>query len=180
LVPMPMLFPGPLPPAGRLALFYGVFFAYSAAYVAYLPLYLAGRGLDAGEIALALALPQVARVFAPAAWGVLADRTGAQRAIIASACAAMAACFALIPFASGAPGIALLIGVTGVFSAAALPLVEAITLGGPGGPARYGPIRLWGSVGFIVVLLAGGVWIDLLPVSTLPLWLVVLGLAALA
>ena len=62
----------------RLGAFYFAFFAYSAAYVAYFPLYLAGRGLDAGAIALVLALPQLARIFAPAAWGWVADRTGAR------------------------------------------------------------------------------------------------------
>ncbi len=51
----------------RLASFYFAYFAYAGAFVAYLPLYLAWRGLHAGEIAFLLALPQIARVFAPAA-----------------------------------------------------------------------------------------------------------------
>jgi len=168
----------PLP--ARLAGFYFLFFAYSAAYVAYLPLYLAGRGLDAGEIAVVLALPQLARIFAPAAWGVLADRYGARRAIVAASCAAMALCFAALPFAQSARAIGWLIALTGVFSAGALPLVEAMTLAAPGGPARYGPIRLWGSVGFIVVLLAGGAWVEAVPLATLPPALAAIALAALA
>jgi PPP family 3-phenylpropionic acid transporter len=65
-------------------------------------------------------------------------------------------------------------------SAGALPLVEAMTLAAPGGPARYGPIRLWGSVGFIVVLLAGGVWVDAVPLATLPPALALIALVALA
>ncbi|HXI36926.1 MAG TPA: MFS transporter [Burkholderiales bacterium] len=168
----------PLP--ARLAGFYFLFFAYSAAYVAYLPLYLAGRGLDAGEIAVVLALPQLARIFAPAAWGVLADRYGARRAIVAASCAAMALCFAALPFAPGARAIGWLIALTGVFSAGALPLVEAMTLAAPGGLARYGPIRLWGSVGFIVVLIAGGAWVEAVPLATLPPALAAIALAALA
>jgi len=75
-----------------LASFYFAFFAYSAAYVAYFPLWLAWRGLGAAEIALVLALPQVARTFAPAGWGWLADRTGAQRGIVVFSCVAMAYC----------------------------------------------------------------------------------------
>ena len=168
----------PLP--ARLAGFYFLFFAYSAAYVAYLPLYLAGRGLDAGEIAVVLALPQLARIFAPAAWGMLADRYGARRAIVAASCAAMALCFAALPFAPGARAIGWLIALTGVFSAGALPLVEAMTLAAPGGLARYGPIRLWGSVGFIVVLIAGGAWVEAVPLATLPPALAAIALAALA
>src|SRR5260221_14080636 len=62
----------------------------------------------------------------------------------------------------------MLIGDTVVFSAEALRLVEAITLGAPGGPARYGPIRLWGSVGFVAIVLAGGIALDFLPAGALP------------
>jgi MFS transporter, PPP family, 3-phenylpropionic acid transporter len=166
----------PLP--ARLAAFYFAFFAYTAAYVAYFPLYLSARGLGAAEIALVLALPQLARMFAPAAWGWLADRTGAQRGIVLLSCAAMVACFVAMPHAGSTSSIALLIAVTGFFSAGALPLVEAITLGS-GGAARYGPIRLWGSVGFIAVVLAGGIWLDVQPVDALPHVLTVLAFATL-
>ncbi|TMH63259.1 MAG: MFS transporter, partial [Betaproteobacteria bacterium] len=62
--------------------FYFVFFVYAGLWVAYLPPYLAARGLGAAQIAWVLALPQLARIVAPAAWGALADRTGAQRAIV--------------------------------------------------------------------------------------------------
>jgi PPP family 3-phenylpropionic acid transporter len=162
----------------RLGAFYFAFFAYSAAYVAYFPLYLAGRGLDAGQIAFVLALPQLARIVAPAAWGWLADRTGARGGIVVASCASMAACFALLPFVDPS-WIATLIALTGILSAGALPLVEAIALGIPGGPARYGPIRLWGSVGFIAVVLGGGIWLDFFHVATLAPALVVLALAAM-
>lgn len=162
---------------GRLGAFYFAFFAYSAGYVAYFPLYLAGRGLDAGQIAVVLALPQLARIVAPSAWGWLADRTGASAAIVAASCLSMAACFAVLPFVD-AGSIAVVIGVTGIVSAGALPLVEAIALAIPGGPSRYGPIRLWGSVGFIAVVLGGGAWLDFFPISTLAPALVVFALAA--
>ncbi len=174
---VPFLVPVPLPM--RLGAFYFAFFAYTAAYIAYFPLYLADRGLGAEAIAVVLALPSLARIFAPAAWGWLADRTGARGGIVAFSCASMAACFALLPHVE-APWIALLIGVTGIVSAGALPLVEAIALGIPGGPSRYGPIRMWGSVGFVAVVLGGGVWLDYFPVATLAGALVLLALAALA
>jgi PPP family 3-phenylpropionic acid transporter len=85
-----------------------------------------------------------------------------------------------MPYANGAISIALLIGVTGIFSAAALPLVEAITLNSLGGPAKYGPVRLWGSVGFIAVVLAGGAWLDLGSADIVPQAIAALALAALA
>jgi PPP family 3-phenylpropionic acid transporter len=165
----------PLP--WRLSAFYFLFFAYVGIYVAYFPLYLAARGLGAAEIAWVLALPMVARIFAPAVWGWLADRTGTHRAIVAFSCAVTAGAFALLPFVEN---IALLVALMSVLSAGALPLVEAITLGSLAGqPGRYGPIRLWGSVGFIVVALAGGAWLDFQPVATLPAALAAFMLAAL-
>jgi PPP family 3-phenylpropionic acid transporter len=66
----------------RLSAFYFTFFVYGGAYVAYFPLYLANRGLSAVEIAWVLALPPLARTFAPAAWGWLADASGAHRGIV--------------------------------------------------------------------------------------------------
>lgn len=167
------------PLAARLGSFYFAFFAYTAAYVAYFPAYLAWRGLGPGEIALVLALPSLARIFAPAAWGWLSDRSGARGGLVALSCAGMAACFAALPFVE-ARWIAPLIGVAGVVSAGALPLVEAATLGMPGGPGRYGPIRLWGSVGFIAVVLAGGAWLDAFSPGTLAPAMALLGLASFA
>ena len=169
------------PLALRLAAFYFAYFAYGAALVAYFPLYLAHRGLDAGEIALVLALPQIARVFAPAAWGWIADRTGAQRAIVTFSCAVMAACFVALPFAGGSAAIAWLVALMSLLSAGALPLVEAIALAALAqNPGRYGLIRLWGSVSFIVVVLAGGVWIDFRPIDALPAALAAFALASAA
>jgi PPP family 3-phenylpropionic acid transporter len=164
----------------RLGAFYFAFFAFSAAYVAYFPAYLASRGLLAAEIALVLALPQLGRIVAPAAWGWLADRTGAHRGIVVLSCGAMTVCFALLPHASGLGAMAALVGITGLFSAGALPLVEAITLGAVASPGRYGPIRLWGSVGFIAVVLAGGVWLEHRSSAIAPVALAVFALGALA
>jgi len=162
----------------RLAAFYFTFFAYGGAYVAYFPLYLASRGLGPVEIAWVLALPALARTFAPAAWGWIADRTGTHRGVVVFSCAMSAVAFGLLPFTDH---IALLIGGMSVLAVGALPLVEAITLAHLGGqPGRYGPIRLWGSVSFVVVVLAGGAWLDWQPVSTMPWVLVACILGSLA
>ncbi|HZO04480.1 MAG TPA: MFS transporter [Burkholderiales bacterium] len=163
--------------ASRLAAFYFAFFAYAGAHVAYFPLYLADRGLSPAHIAWVLALGPLTRIFAPAAWGWVADRTGAHRAVVAFSCAVTAGAYAVLPYTSH---IAWVIGLMSVLSAGALPIVEAITLGSLAGQSgRYGPIRLWGSVGFIAVVLAGGAWLDFQPVSTLPAALVAFMLAAL-
>lgn len=170
----------PLPLAPRLASFYFAYFAYAGIAMAYLPVYFTSRGLHGGEIAFLAALPYVARAFAPAAWGWLADATGASRGIVVFSCAAGAICFAAIPHVGGVAGMAWLMAALALLSAGAVPLVEAITLGSLAGQAgRYGPIRVWGSVGFIVATLGGGIGLDYLPPTTLPPLLVALSLISL-
>jgi PPP family 3-phenylpropionic acid transporter len=165
----------------RLSAFYFAHFFHGGGFVAYFPLYLAWRGFGAVEIAWILALPQVARTFAPAAWGWIADRRGARRGVVVLSCAAAAGGFLALPFVDSFAGVAVVIGLSSLLSAGGLPLVEAITLGALAGqPGRYGPIRLWGSVGFIVAVLAGGAWLDYQPVRLLPWALTVFALAALA
>jgi MFS transporter, PPP family, 3-phenylpropionic acid transporter len=168
-----------MPMSFRLAAFYFAFFAWVGLGTAYFPPYLAARGLEPAQIAWVLALPQLARIVAPSAWGWIADRLRAERAIVVLSCATGAFCFALLPVLDGFAGIASLIAVSAVFSAAALPLVEAITLRALAGQSgRYGPIRLWGSVGFIGVVLAGGVWLDAGLVRALPLGIAACAVAA--
>jgi MFS transporter, PPP family, 3-phenylpropionic acid transporter len=161
----------------RLAAFYFAYFSYAGAMLAYFPPYLASRGLGAAEIAWVLALPQFIRIVAPAPWGWLADRSGAQRGIVVFACAVNAALFAALPHTGGFAGISWMIGIAALLSAAALPLVEAIALRALAGEAgRYGPIRLWGSVGFIAAVLGTGGWLDARAVQALPAVIVGLGL----
>ncbi len=169
-----------MPVSFRLGAFYFASFAGVALMVAYFPPYLASRGLTPAEIAAVLALPQLARVAAPAAWGVIADRSGAQRAIVVAACAANVLCYALLPAMTSFGAIAWLVATTSLVSTAALPLVEAITLSVLAGqPGRYGPIRLWGSIGFMAVVLAGGAWLDVHGVRFVPFALFVFAAATL-
>src|SRR5256885_12514901 len=146
-----------MPVSYRLGAYFFLFFATAGLVVAYLPPYLAARGLSASEIAWVLAAPQLARVLAPGAWGALADRTGARRTIVVLASAANAVCFALLPVMPGFAAIVALTAITSLVATAALPLVEAITLHALAGQSgRYGPIRLWGSIGFMAAVMAGG------------------------
>ncbi len=150
----------------RLAAYYFAFFAHAGAFVSYFALYLAARGLSAGEIALAVAMPQLARIVAPALWGWLADEWGARyggarRAIVIFSCFALFAGIATLYAVRGAGPIALTLLVMSLLSAGAMPLIEAITFSVlEGRTGQYGPIRLWGSIGFILTVLGTGVWLD--------------------
>src|SRR5258706_15244227 len=170
-----------MPVSYRLGAFYFLFFVGAGLWVAYLPPYFAARGLGAAEIAWLLALPQLARIVAPTAWGALADRFGAQRAIVVLGCGAGVVCYSLLPVVSGFAAFAWLMGLTSLVATAALPLVEAITFGVLAGQTgRYGPIRLWGSIGFMLAVFAGGLWLDFRSVHALPYAMLAFVIPALA
>ncbi len=168
-----------MPPAIRLSTYFGAYFLYMGAFVPYFALYLAARGFSAGDIALVLAMPQVARLVAPSFWGWLADRSGAARGIVIGSGCAVLAGYVVLGAVDGALALALVMLAMSLASAGAMPLVEAITLASLEGRAeRYGPIRMWGSIGFIVGVMGTGVWLDAhAPQSLLG---VILVLAALA
>jgi PPP family 3-phenylpropionic acid transporter len=168
-----------MPPALGLSTYFGAYFLYVGAFVPYFALYLAARGFGAAEIALVMAMPQLARIVAPSFWGWLADRSGAARAIVVGSVAALLAGYALVGAVEGVLAVALVLLAMSLASAGALPLVEALTLSTIAGrPDRYGPIRLWGSVGFIAGVLGTGLWLDAhAPQTLLP---VLMGLLVLA
>jgi PPP family 3-phenylpropionic acid transporter len=167
-----------MPSSFRLSAYFGAYFLYAGALVPYFSLYLAARGFGAGEIAVVLAMPQLARIIAPAFWGWLADRGGAARGIVVFAAASVLAGFALLHATEGYAAAVAIMLVMSLLSAGALPIVEALTLTSLGARTeRYGPIRLWGSVGFIAGVLATGAWLDAHPPQSL--LGVILALAAL-
>lgn len=155
-----------MPVAARLAAYYFAFFAHAGAFVTYFALYLASLGLGAGEIAFAVAMPQAARIVAPALWGWLADAwgaryAGAKRAVLVFSACAMLAGFAALLGESRPAAIALTLLALSLCSAGAAPLIESITFSAlQGRMGRYGPIRLWGSIGFILSVLGVGAWLD--------------------
>jgi PPP family 3-phenylpropionic acid transporter len=166
--------------AGRFAAYYFFYFAFVGVFSPYWSLYLKHRGFGAFDIAVLMSLLQVTRVFAPAAWGWLADHLGRQ-AVVARL-AAVAGMLTFLPMFwvtdfAGMCGTMLLIA---FFWSASLPLVETMTLGHLGGEmSRYGRIRLWGSIGFLITVLGCGWWLDHAPIDALP-WLVLALLAGIA
>lgn len=149
-------------------MFFFALFAQAGAFVSYFSLFLAARGFSATEIALAVAMPQLARIVAPVFWGWLADwldGTGAvvaaRRAIVVFAAFSYLGCYLALYLAQGPVAVTLVLLVSGLLIAGAGPLAEAITLSAlEGRTERYGPIRLWGSVGFIITAFGIGLWLD--------------------
>jgi PPP family 3-phenylpropionic acid transporter len=168
-------------PSFRLSAYFGAYFLYAGAFVPYFALYLAARDFGAVEIAVVMAMPQLARVAAPTFWGWLADRSGAGRAIVIGSALVLVAGYPLIDAAEGVLAVALVMLAMSLLSAGALPIVEALTLSSlEGRGERYGPIRVWGSIGFIAGVLGTGMWLDTHAPRSLLGVVVVLAAVALA
>ncbi len=150
-----------VPPYWRLSAWYFFYFAFIGAFAPYFTLYLQSLGLAAFAISVLMALMQVMRMVAPNLWGWLADRVGHKVLIVQVSAALSAAGFAVFFFTREFAGLFLGMALMAFFWSAALPLVEALTLAQLRGQTeRYGRVRLWGSVGFIVTVIGAGALLD--------------------
>src|ERR1700687_214902 len=164
----------------RLSLFYGAFFAYACLSLPFMPAWLAAKGLDAREIGIVLAAPLVVRLVAVPLWTRLADRFAVLRQALVVASIASVAGFALIGLGSGFPFLLAAFALAAMALAPVLPLADAYALRGvKGGARRYGSVRLWGSVTFIVANLGGGLLLARLGAQDV-IWAVVAALALTA
>lgn len=162
-------------PYWRLSGFYFFYFAFVGAMAPYWGLYLHSLEFSALQIGVLMSLLQVMRIFAPNVWGVIADRTGRRVAIVQAAALVCLIAFIGVFWATSFWSLFLVMSLISFFWSASLPLVEATTLSHLRERSeRYGRIRLWGSVGFILVVAGLGAALDHYPVR-LVLW-VVLGL----
>jgi MFS transporter, PPP family, 3-phenylpropionic acid transporter len=159
----------------RIAGFYFFYYAFIGMFAPYWSLYLKSIHFDAVEIGMLMSVQPVMRMLAPNLWGWLADYTGRRRLVVLIA-ASLSALFYLGVFATASFwGMLLVLGAMSFFWSASMPLVEATTLSylGPH-VARYGRIRSWGSIGFIVSVVGLGYAFDHVAIS----WVLWAGLIA--
>jgi MFS transporter, PPP family, 3-phenylpropionic acid transporter len=154
----------------RLAGWYFFYFAFVGAFAPYFTLYLQDIGQTAWEIGVLMSVPQVMRLLAPNLWGWLADRLGVRAAVVKLAALGSVAGFCGFFFTRDYVAMLAAMALVWFFWSAALPLVEAMTLDRLAGQTeRYGRVRLWGSIGFIVSVLGLGALLDTLPIAAV-LW----------
>lgn len=151
-------------PYWRLSAYYFFYFAFVGAFSPYFALYLQSLRFSATDIAILMSMMQVMRILAPALWGWLADRLGGRMPIVRLAALCSLVGFGGFFLTEAWSGVLLAMAVMAFFWSAALPLVEGVTFAHLGANASgYGRVRLWGSVGFIAVVLGLGYLLDHLP-----------------
>ncbi len=159
----------------RLSSFYFFYFATLGAFLPYWSLYLENKGFNALEIGELSAFMMGTKILSPNISGAIADHTGKSLSLIRTASFFAALLFAGFIFKTGYVWFAVITVGFSFFWNAALPQFEAATLYHlKAEPHRYSQIRLWGSIGFIVTVVAIGRLLDDYPIDLLPLFVVAL------
>ena len=167
----------PLIPYWRLSGFYFFYFAFIGAFSPYWSLYLQSLSFDALQIGVLMSLLLVTRMFSPAVWGWLADHTGKRVRIVQIAAVSGFLSFCGFFLGDSFIWIFLVMSLMSFFWSASLPLMETITLSHLGDYTdKYGRIRSWGSVGFVLAVVGIGYVLEKIEIIGL-LW-IVLGLKA--
>lgn len=158
-------------PYARLSSFYLAYYAALGAFTPYWPLYLKECGQDPAAISILMSLWYATRIVAPGVWNGRVARSAQPIRWLRAGSIATVLAFAPFFLPLDFAGLFAAMVVFCAFYNAVMPQFEAITLSHlPGRSEHYGRIRVWGSIGFIVVVELLGLVFDRLSVRHLP-WL---------
>src|SRR5687768_7095701 len=143
------------------SLFYFAYYAALGAYTPYVGRWVDSLGHGGYVVGGMLGLWYGTRIVAPPAWAALTSRSPRPGAWFVAGCALATALFACFLFTRSAWALLAVMALFGVFYNAVMPQFEAMTLTALGpAPERYGRLRVWGSVGFLIVAGTYGALLD--------------------
>ncbi len=157
-------------PYWRLSGFYFFYFASLGVLVPYWSLYLKSLGFNSFTIGALVAILPATKLIAPYIWGWLADHTRRSMFIIQVASILAVLSFSLVFVSQQLWWLIVVMLLFSFFWNAILPQYEAMTLNHLGDDThRYSMVRLWGSLGFIVIVVMMGALLenddtDLIPI----------------
>ena len=158
------------------------YFAHIGFFNPYLPLWLKDLGFGIFAISLLTSVQAATRLFAPYAWGALSDHTGERVKLLRwGATVALLASLGLW-FDFGTWWLAAVLLVMFTHTSSMMSMSEAamahlVSSGGAFDARRYGRVRLWGSIGFLVTVFAAGAWFEQFGMAHFPAWTVLTLLA---
>ncbi len=157
----------------QLSVFYLFYFGSLGALVPYWGLYLHTLGFDAQAIGELMAVIMATKIIAPNIWGWIADHTGKHILLVRFSSILTVLCFAGILLEQSYNWLVIVLFLFSFFWNAALPQFEAVTFALLGNQShRYGIIRLWGSVGFIITVILFGWLFQYASITLLPILLI--------
>ena len=150
------------------------YFGFIGLFSPYAPLWYQSLGYSTFAIGVLTSMQSATRLFAPYAWGWWADHSGRRepllRLAIGGAVVASLGFFLFRDYAwIAVVCVALMVCTAGVVPISEAVLAHHVSSGGQVDIARYGRVRLWGSVGFVAVATAAGFILERAGVERFPL-----------
>ncbi len=147
------------------ALLFGAFFfgyyGFVGIFMPYVSLYFSDLGLTTVQIGILMSLAQVMRIVGPNLWGWVADHTQQRARVLQFTALGGLLSFIGMFFGQTFAQMLLVMVFLNLFTSAQGSLSEALMLTGMKGDLTYyGKLRLWGSIGYIVVVMCSGWLID--------------------
>lgn len=140
--------------------FFFLYFAYVGLVSPYASLFFLERGFSVIEIAALMSMLQITRIVGPFSWGWLSDYLSNRISIIRFCACFAAVVFLCIYFLHSYIGFFVWMFVLHTILSSLMPLGESATIHAlykdNSFDKRYGRLRLWGSIGFIAMVLAAG------------------------
>jgi PPP family 3-phenylpropionic acid transporter len=129
---------------------FGVFFPFFSMYLR------ENAGLTGTQLGAVLAVLPLVGIAAQPMWGSLADRTGLRARVLVLLSLGAAACYTALGVAQGFAAILLATALLAAFSTPLLPTCVSVTLAlsAGAGPNAFGRIRVWGTVGFLLLVVS--------------------------
>ncbi len=167
-------------PYWRLSGFYFFYFASLGVLIPYWSLYLKSLGYNSIAIGGLVAILPATKLIAPYIWGWLADHTRRSMLIIRLACLLALLSFLLVFVSQQLLWLSFAMLLFSFFWNATLPQFEAMTLNHLGDDTHhYSVIRLWGSLGFIVIVVLVGDLLESYDADIIP-WVVLITFAVIS
>lgn len=153
------------------------YFAHIGFFNPYLPLWLKELGYGIVAIGLLTAVQSATRLIAPYGWGWLSDHTGERVKLLRYGASAALVVSCGLWIHGGFWWLAAVLFVMFLHTSAMMPMSEAamahlVSSGGSFDAKRYGRVRLWGSLGFLVTVLLAGAWFEHFGMGHFPAWTV--------
>ncbi|MGR8947892.1 MAG: MFS transporter [Gammaproteobacteria bacterium] len=123
----------------------------------YLSLYFQqNAGLTGSQLGLAMAMHPLMGIIASPLWGQWADRSGYRRGILCLMSCGAALGYFLVPYASSFIMLLLCLAFLSAFTAPAMAIASSISFAvlGEEGAARFGQVRVWGTVGYLIMIVS--------------------------
>ena len=151
------------------------YFAHIGFFNPYLSLWLKDLGYSVGVIGLLISFQAFTRLYSPYAWGWLSDRTGHRVKLLRISAGIALLCSLGLAHQGGLMWLVLVLLLMFTHTSSMMPMSEAamahlVSHGGALDVRRYGRIRLWGSLGFLLTVLSAGWWFDHRGMQDFPVW----------